>query len=181
MDRGIAFLTEDRRVEGLMMEAPIADNIALPSLPTLRGRLGAGCSSGPGSATPSSATGRDVQVNARRLRAHAGQEPVGRQPAEGRDRQVAAARPGLFILDEPTRGIDVGAKYEVYKIINRLAADGTGILMISSEIEELIGMCDRILVMGHGEIRGDVRPRAVRPRGDPAPAPCGTACKGMAA
>ena len=53
-------------------------------------------------------------------------------------------------------GIDlsVGAKYEVYKLINRLAADGTGVLMISSEIEELIGMCDRILVMGHGEIRG---------------------------
>ena len=63
--------------------------------------------------------------------------------------------PRLFILDEPTRGIDVGAKYEVYKIINRLAAEGTGILMISSEIEELIGMCDRILVMGHGEIRGE--------------------------
>ena len=63
--------------------------------------------------------------------------------------------PRLFILDEPTRGIDVGAKYEVYKIINRLAADGAGVLMISSEIEELIGMCDRILVMGHGEIRGE--------------------------
>ena len=62
--------------------------------------------------------------------------------------------PRLFILDEPTRGIDVGAKYEVYKLINRLAAEGTGVLMISSEIEELIGMCDRILVMGHGEIRG---------------------------
>ena len=63
--------------------------------------------------------------------------------------------PRLFILDEPTRGIDVGAKYEVYKIINRLAADGAGVLIISSEIEELIGMCDRIMVMGHGEIRGD--------------------------
>ena len=62
--------------------------------------------------------------------------------------------PRIFILDEPTRGIDVGAKYEVYKIINQLAADGPAILMISSEIEELIGMCDRIMVMGHGEIRG---------------------------
>ena len=77
--------------------------------------------------------------------------------------------PRLFILDEPTRGIDVGAKYEVYKIINRLAAEGTGILMISSEIEELIGMCDRILVMGHGEIRGEFARDAVRPRGHPAP------------
>jgi ribose transport system ATP-binding protein len=61
--------------------------------------------------------------------------------------------PRLFILDEPTRGIDVGAKYEVYKLINQLAASGAGILMISSEIEELIGMCDRIAVMSRGEIR----------------------------
>ena len=62
--------------------------------------------------------------------------------------------PRLFILDEPTRGIDVGAKYEVYKLVNRLAAQGAAVLMISSEIEELIGMCDRIMVMSHGEVRG---------------------------
>ena len=85
--------------------------------------------------------------------------------------------PRLFILDEPTRGIDVGAKYEVYKIINRLAADGAGILMISSEIEELIGMCDRIMVMSHGEIRGFFERGELRPRGDPAQRPCGTASK----
>jgi ribose transport system ATP-binding protein len=64
-------------------------------------------------------------------------------------------QPSVFILDEPTRGIDVGAKYEVYKIINQLAAEGTGILFISSEIEELTGMCDRILVMAHGEITAE--------------------------
>jgi ribose transport system ATP-binding protein len=68
--------------------------------------------------------------------------------------------PRVFILDEPTRGIDVGAKYEVYKIINQLAADGAGVLFISSEIEELTGMCDRILVMAHGEIRAEF-PRAM--------------------
>ena len=92
MDRGIAFLTEDRRAEGLMMAAPIADNIGLASLPRFaagwgrlleRTRLGDAVDR----------TGRDVQVNAARLRPHAGQEPVGRQPAEGGDRQVAAARP----------------------------------------------------------------------------------------
>ena len=69
---------------------------------------------------------------------------------------MAAAPAAVFILDEPTRGIDVGAKFEIYKIINQLAADGDGHLFISSEIEELIGMCDRILVMSHGEIRGFV-------------------------
>jgi ribose transport system ATP-binding protein len=63
-------------------------------------------------------------------------------------------RPSIFILDEPTRGIDVGAKYEVYKIINEMVAGGAAVLFISSEIEELIGMADRIMVMGRGEVRG---------------------------
>jgi ribose transport system ATP-binding protein len=62
--------------------------------------------------------------------------------------------PSIFILDEPTRGIDVGAKYEVYKIINQMVGEGAAVLLISSEIEELIGMADRIMVMGRGEVRG---------------------------
>ena len=61
----------------------------------------------------------------------------------------------VFILDEPTRGIDVGAKYEVYKIINDLAARGKSIILISSELPEIIGMCDRIYVMGKGKIKGE--------------------------
>ena len=64
--------------------------------------------------------------------------------------------PDLLIVDEPTRGIDVGAKYEVYSIINDLAAQGKAIWVISSELEELMGICDRIIVMGNGEIRGEL-------------------------
>ncbi|MEG6573705.1 multiple monosaccharide ABC transporter ATP-binding protein [Caldibacillus debilis] len=64
--------------------------------------------------------------------------------------------PVILILDEPTRGIDVGAKYEIYSIINQLAAQGKGILLISSELPELIGMCDRIYVMSKGKITGEV-------------------------
>jgi putative multiple sugar transport system ATP-binding protein len=60
------------------------------------------------------------------------------------------SRPELLILDEPTRGIDVGAKYEIYTIIDELAGQGKGILMISSEMPELLGMCDRIYVMNEG-------------------------------
>ena len=63
--------------------------------------------------------------------------------------------PKVFILDEPTRGIDVGAKFEIYKIIDTLVAGGAGVLMISSEMEELMGLCDRILVMNHGEIQAE--------------------------
>jgi putative multiple sugar transport system ATP-binding protein len=59
-------------------------------------------------------------------------------------------QPELLILDEPTRGIDVGAKFEIYTIIDKLASEGKGVLMISSELPELLGMCDRIYVMNEG-------------------------------
>jgi putative multiple sugar transport system ATP-binding protein len=62
------------------------------------------------------------------------------------------SNPEVLILDEPTRGIDVGAKYEIYTIINRLADEGKGVLMISSEMPELLGMCDRIYVMNEGAL-----------------------------
>ena len=62
-------------------------------------------------------------------------------------------KPSVLIVDEPTRGVDVGAKYEIYSILNDLAADGAGVLFISSELEELLGVCDRMLVMSNGEIQ----------------------------
>ncbi|HMQ54065.1 MAG TPA: ATP-binding cassette domain-containing protein, partial [Anaerolineae bacterium] len=66
------------------------------------------------------------------------------------------SNPDILILDEPTRGIDVGAKYEIYTIINRLAEEGKGILMISSELPEILGICDRIYVMNEGRIVGEM-------------------------
>ncbi|MGE5607190.1 MAG: ATP-binding cassette domain-containing protein, partial [Bacteroidota bacterium] len=65
------------------------------------------------------------------------------------------ADPDILFLDEPTRGIDVGAKYEIYSIINELAETGKSIIMISSELPELLGMCDRIYVMNEGKIIGE--------------------------
>jgi ABC-type sugar transport system ATPase subunit len=64
--------------------------------------------------------------------------------------------PKIFILDEPTRGVDVGAKFEIYTIIMNLAKRGSAVLFISSELQELMGTCDRILVMKEGSITGDV-------------------------
>jgi putative multiple sugar transport system ATP-binding protein len=64
--------------------------------------------------------------------------------------------PDLLILDEPTRGIDVGAKYEIYLIIQELAAQGKGVLLISSELPELMGLCDRLYVMSQGRITGEL-------------------------
>ena len=64
--------------------------------------------------------------------------------------------PKILILDEPTRGIDVGAKYEIYKLMTELAEEGKGLIMISSELPELLGMCDRIYVVSKGEIAGEL-------------------------
>jgi inositol transport system ATP-binding protein len=65
--------------------------------------------------------------------------------------------PLVFLLDEPTRGIDVGAKYEIYKLMTTLAREGKGIVMVSSELPELVGMCDRIYVMAEGKIQGELQ------------------------
>ncbi len=65
-------------------------------------------------------------------------------------------KPKILMLDEPTRGIDVGAKYEIYKLINDLANEGMGIIMVSSEMPELLGVTDRILVMSNGRVAGIV-------------------------
>jgi ABC-type sugar transport system ATPase subunit len=63
----------------------------------------------------------------------------------------------VLLFDEPTRGVDVGAKFEIYQLINALAAEGKGILLISSELQEILGMCDRILVMHEGKIAGEIK------------------------
>ncbi len=153
--RGMAFLTENRREEGLMMEASIAENITLVSLPSFarphrlldRKRMRRAVADAAGG----------VRLSCR----SAERQPVKTLSGGNQQKAVMAkwllARPELLILDEPTRGIDIGARQEIYTLINDLASQGTGILLISSEIEELIGLCDRILVMGRGEIRGCVQ------------------------
>ena len=153
MDRGLAFLTEDRRGEGLMMEASITENIVLPSLVEQ--------SSGFLNWLKPAALGEAARGVADRIRVNAKaiDRTAVRTLSGGNQQKVVIAKwllraPTIFILDEPTRGIDVGAKYEVYKIINQMVADGAAILFISSEIEELIGMADRIMVMSRGEVRG---------------------------
>ncbi|CAN5219826.1 sugar ABC transporter ATP-binding protein [soil metagenome] len=150
--RGLAFVTEDRRHEGLCMDASIADNITLTSAPRFaRPPIGW-------------MDQQPLQEAVTRLRAAVRLTPAARdsQPAStlsgGNQQKVVLAKwllsePSALILDEPTRGIDVGAKSEIYKLIDDLAAGGAGVLVISSDVEELVGLCDRILVMARGEIR----------------------------
>jgi ABC-type sugar transport system ATPase subunit len=154
MARGMAFLTEDRRREGLMMTAPILENTALPSLRKFAAGKTGWLRRGIVKAEASRQI-RRVQVNTDDL----DHLPV-HNLSGGNQQKVVLAKwlmrdPRIFILDEPTRGIDIGAKHEIYKLINDLVAQGAGVLMISSEIEELMGTCDRILVMGQGRISAE--------------------------
>lgn len=150
--RGLAFLTEDRRFDGLCAEASIRDNLTMVVLPSL--------ARSPLAWVDRTQAGQAIQRirEAVRLTSSARNEQAVKTLSGGNQQKVVLAKwllnePKVFILDEPTRGIDVGAKYEVYRLIQSLAARGAGVLMISSEVEELIGVCDRILVMRRGELR----------------------------
>ncbi len=136
---GMAYITESRREDGLLMPAGVAQNLALVF---------------PRSARPAEIA-RAVQLRCANL----DRQPVA-ELSGGNQQKVAlgkwlAATPKVMILDEPTRGIDVGARLEIYRIIHGLADGGTALLVISSEIEELIGICDRIIVMRRGALAGE--------------------------
>ncbi len=153
--RGMAMLTESRREDGLCMQASIAENMSLVAEPKYArppwGLLR--------KAALTSAL--HAMRNAVKLSASTEWHRPVQTLSGGNQQKVVLAKwllnqPKVLILDEPTRGIDVGAKFEIYALIDRLASDGQSILIISSEIEELLGICDRILVMSQGEIKDEL-------------------------
>lgn len=149
----MAFITENRREEGLMMNVAISENIALAALPAVAGPLGV--ISGQRLVASASEFAAALQVKSGAI----DQQPV-KSLSGGNQQKVVIAKwlmagPSIFLLDEPTRGIDVAAKFEIYSIVQRLAAAGSGVLFISSEVEEVMAMSDRMLVMSQGEIVGE--------------------------
>lgn len=148
--RGIGFLTEDRKGEGLLAQLPVYANMTAPDLRryTRFGFLRR-------SREIALAT-QDIQ----RFRIAVPGPASGVWHLSGGNQQKIllsrwmAIRPKLLILDEPTRGVDVGAKAEIYRLIRALAAEGVAILMISSELPEIIGLCDRVVVMKAGRVMG---------------------------
>jgi putative multiple sugar transport system ATP-binding protein len=149
---GIAYLTEDRKTAGLILINDIRQNISMASLDKLSRRLVIN-------------RNREIQV-AEEYRAKlniktpsisqlAGNLSGGNQQKVCLSRWIFAD-PDVLILDEPTRGIDVGAKYEIYTIINKLAADGKAVIIISSELPEVLGISDRVYVMNQGRIVGEL-------------------------
>jgi rhamnose transport system ATP-binding protein len=148
VEQGIAYVPEDRRRHGVILEMPIAANMTLAIHPTLF-------------------PGTWLRLNAERRLAFdfirelgikaAGPDAPGGTLSGGNQQKVALARwlatePKLLILDEPTQGVDIGAKAEIHKIIRQLAKKGLAVLMISSDLPEILGMSDRIAVMRGGTI-----------------------------
>ena len=148
---GIAMLTEDRRATGILGVLSIADNVSIASLDQYL--IG-------GIMLDDGKIEKLVQDNVAKLSIKTPSSKTQIQTLSGGNQQKVlisrwlANDPDVFILDEPTRGIDVGAKYEIYCIIAELAKQGKSIIMISSEMSELIGMSDRIMVMCDGRVTG---------------------------
>ena len=151
--QGISYLTEDRKKEGLALGLSVERNIMLGNYPEYSDRYG-------NVDSKRCQKTSEEQVKALRIKTpHLEQAAL--NLSGGNQQKIIIARwvckdTDILIFDEPTRGIDVGAKLEIYELMNRLVAKGKSIIMISSELPEVLGMCDRILVMRNGRITGEL-------------------------
>ncbi len=152
---GIGLLPEDRKQQGVILDKPIRVNATMARLAPVVNAFGF------------LQRGKERRIvtelgDALRLKASSIDAPVS-SLSGGNQQKVALAKwfhagGDVVLLDEPTRGVDVGAKTEIYALVNRLAEQGKAVLVISSEHQELFGLCDRILVMGGGVLRGELHP-----------------------
>lgn len=153
IDKGIAYVTEDRKQEGLILEMGVGQNITLTSMKELSAGL-----------FIKEQEEKNIikdQIEKLRIKLHTPKQLV-KLLSGGNQQKVVLAKwmirkPKLLILDEPTRGIDIGAKSEIYKLMGDYVAAGNSIIMISSEMPEVMGMADRILVLSNGKMGGEVR------------------------
>lgn len=148
IEAGLAYVSEDRKGDGLIISDSIKHNVTLAR---------------PAFISSHDVIDKDVELQkAKELRERLGikcptvEQQVGNLSGGNQQKVLVAkwifAKPDILLMDEPTRGVDVGAKYEIYQIINDLAAQGKSILMVSSELPEILGMCDRIYVMNEGRL-----------------------------
>jgi ribose transport system ATP-binding protein len=152
---GLLMAPEDRRLNGLVLEKSVVFNLSLPNLKMLSG-------GGLVSSRKERTTTREL-VNRLRVKTPSIHQVVGLLSGGNQQKVVLgkwlARTPRVLVLDEPTRGVDVGARSEIYGLMDRLAADGVAVLMISSDLEEILGMSDRVLVLHEGSLAGEL-PRA---------------------
>ncbi|MFP7232992.1 ribose ABC transporter ATP-binding protein RbsA [Bacillus subtilis] len=150
--KGIGFITENRKDEGLLLDTSIRENIALPNLSSFS----------PKGLIDHKREAEFVDLLIKRLTIKtASSETHARHLSGGNQQKVVIAKwigigPKVLILDEPTRGVDVGAKREIYSLMNELTERGVAIIMVSSELPEILGMSDRIIVVHEGRISGEI-------------------------
>jgi ribose transport system ATP-binding protein len=154
IEAGLALVPEDRKQQGLVLEMSVRENISLPGL--RRHRVG-GIFLNAGQEDADS----KEMIAAMRIRTP-NADQVSQYLSGGNQQKVVlgkwlALHPRVLLLDEPTRGIDVGAKEEIYQLMEKLAADGVAILFVSSEMEEILGMSDRTLVIHEGCLTGELQ------------------------
>ena len=158
---GIALITNDRLREGILLEFPLTENICLPALSRFGGVLGVLDFVG---------MERTTVRNIERLRIRTpGPLALAKQLSGGNQQKVLFAKwletkPRVFVMDEPTIGVDVGAKDEIRKIIDETAASGVGVLLVTTELDELVSLCDRVLIMFRGAIVGELSGKAIERR-----------------
>ncbi len=153
INAGLAYVTEDRKGNGLILDKSIAFNNTMSKLEKV-------CEKGIIDTNKENAVAEEY-IEKMRTKTPSVQQNVGNLSGGNQQKVLLAkwmfADPSVLILDEPSRGIDVGAKYEIYCIMNDLVAAGNSVIMISSEMPELLGMCDRIYVMNEGKLVGEMK------------------------
>jgi ribose transport system ATP-binding protein len=152
IEKGVVYLSEDRKDEGLVLMHSLKDNIALPNLP-LFGRFAL-------NRNKIECTAKE-SIEKLFIKAHS-TDVLSKNLSGGNQQKVVIAKwlltnAQIFIFDEPTRGIDVGARDEIYQIMGKLVSEGKSIIMISSDIPEIQKMCDRVLVLKDGEITANLK------------------------
>lgn len=152
VDSGVFLVPEDRKGSGLLLDLPVSENISLPNLPVhTRNFIVAR-----GSEVATAETQRrNLGIKTPKITTRAANLSGGNQQKVVLGKWLAM-KPKVMIFDEPTRGIDVGAKAEIYKLMRTLADEGVAIMMISSDMEEVIGVSDRIAVMHEGRVSGEL-------------------------
>jgi len=150
---GLGYVTEDRKGNGLVLEMGVRDNMILASLHDLMNRIGF--------IKKKKAAELSLNFKERLAIKTPTMEKEAGELSGGNQQKIVLAKwlmqnPEIIIFDEPTRGIDVGAKTEIYKLITALAEQGKSIIFISSEMPEILGMCDRIIVLSGGKISGEL-------------------------
>ena len=150
---GIAYLSEDRKAAGVFLDLPIAQNVSSMALRRVSSRWGL--------LKPAAERGLAQALGAKLKLKSAGVDIEVSSLSGGNQQKVAIAKllathPAVLLMDEPTRGIDVGAKSEIHHILRELANQGVGVIVISSELPEIIGLCDRALVIREGRLAGEM-------------------------